>query len=232
MYLMYEMYNDYENELEQLRDYVEELKFQIHEYERVLSKKNSIIKKLKMEIAQLHGESIPFQPQERKLSDSKPKLTTQDVKIEVRPKKQSNLNSQAILKATNSPPPPTIHLTRPPQIQAPPIRTPQTEAPPIQPPRLHSPQVPVNHFDVPQNSNPPSQNLDDPFYQTSTPQDYTPKPSATYSSSTGILKRICPQCGAMGFAIKEVEDKNKIISYIPRRIYAKKKVCTKCFCEF
>ncbi|MFX1276541.1 MAG: hypothetical protein ACFFBP_06865 [Promethearchaeota archaeon] len=51
-------------------------------------------------------------------------------------------------------------------------------------------------------------------------------------TSKGTLKRICPHCGAMGFAIKEVDDKNKIISYVPRRIYAKKRVCTKCFYEF
>ncbi|MFX1572738.1 MAG: hypothetical protein ACFFB0_08315 [Promethearchaeota archaeon] len=47
-----------------------------------------------------------------------------------------------------------------------------------------------------------------------------------------INKRKCPNCGAMGFAIKEVDDKTKIISYVPRRIYAKKKVCTKCRFEF
>jgi hypothetical protein len=47
-----------------------------------------------------------------------------------------------------------------------------------------------------------------------------------------VNKRQCPKCGAMGFAIKEVDDKSKIISYIPRRIYAKKKVCTKCRHEF
>ena len=47
-----------------------------------------------------------------------------------------------------------------------------------------------------------------------------------------VNKRKCPECGAMGFAIKEVDEKTKIISYIPRRIYAKKKVCTKCRHEF
>ena len=45
-------------------------------------------------------------------------------------------------------------------------------------------------------------------------------------------KRECPNCGASGFAIKEVEDRSKIISYIPKPIYAKKKVCTKCGYEF
>ncbi len=45
-------------------------------------------------------------------------------------------------------------------------------------------------------------------------------------------KRKCPNCGAMGFSIKEVDDKTKIICYSPRRIYKKKKVCTKCRFEF
>ncbi len=45
-------------------------------------------------------------------------------------------------------------------------------------------------------------------------------------------KRKCPNCGATGFSIKEVDDKTRIITYIPRRIYMKKKVCTKCRFEF
>ncbi|NVM46183.1 MAG: hypothetical protein HWN79_14800 [Candidatus Lokiarchaeota archaeon] len=45
-------------------------------------------------------------------------------------------------------------------------------------------------------------------------------------------KRKCPNCGAMGFSIKEVDDKTKIICYSPRRIYMKKRVCTKCRFEF
>ncbi|MBY9006971.1 MAG: hypothetical protein KGD63_09440 [Candidatus Lokiarchaeota archaeon] len=54
----------------------------------------------------------------------------------------------------------------------------------------------------------------------------------TYSKQSSSYKRECPKCGAMGFAIKEFEDKNRIISYIPRRIYAMKRVCTKCSHEF
>jgi regulator of replication initiation timing len=44
--------------------------------------------------------------------------------------------------------------------------------------------------------------------------------------------RKCPNCGAQGFSIKEVDDKTNIICYAPRRIYKKKKVCTKCRFEF
>ena len=45
-------------------------------------------------------------------------------------------------------------------------------------------------------------------------------------------KRKCPNCGATGFSIKEVDDKTRILTYVPRRIYWKKKVCTKCRFEF
>jgi septal ring factor EnvC (AmiA/AmiB activator) len=56
----------------------------------------------------------------------------------------------------------------------------------------------------------------------------TPSPAATMGSG----RRLCPNCGASGFAIKEVEDKTKILSYIPKPQYAKKNVCTKCGFEF
>ena len=52
------------------------------------------------------------------------------------------------------------------------------------------------------------------------------------SAGIGSGRRICPNCGATGFAIKEVEDKSKILSYIPKPQYAKKSVCTKCGFEF
>lgn len=52
------------------------------------------------------------------------------------------------------------------------------------------------------------------------------------NTSNSTYKRKCPKCGAMGFAIKEVDDKMRLISYVPRRIYAKKRVCTKCRYEF
>ena len=71
------------------------------------------------------------------------------------------------------------------------------------------------------------------------PQSSTPPIIKHQLTSTSISeeearinKRKCPNCGAMGFAIKEVDDKNRILSYTPRRIYAKKRVCTKCRFEF
>ncbi|MFX1497021.1 MAG: hypothetical protein ACFFBH_05820 [Promethearchaeota archaeon] len=60
----------------------------------------------------------------------------------------------------------------------------------------------------------------------------TENPIVTTSADTSTHKRECPKCGASGFAIKEVEDKSRLLSYVPRRIYAKKRVCTKCFYEF
>ena len=53
-------------------------------------------------------------------------------------------------------------------------------------------------------------------------------------TDTSLIKNLrkCPNCGAQGFAIKEVDDKTRVICYAPRRIYMKKKVCTKCRLEF
>lgn len=66
---------------------------------------------------------------------------------------------------------------------------------------------------------------------TSTPTTLTPTTPTPRAIST-IMKRQCPNCGAYGFAIKEIDDKERLLSYIPRRIYAKKKHCTKCGYEF
>lgn len=63
------------------------------------------------------------------------------------------------------------------------------------------------------------------------PIPLTPAPSS-HVADQRIMKRQCPNCGAMGFAIREVDDKSKIISYTPRRIYAKKRACTKCRYEW
>jgi hypothetical protein len=43
-------------------------------------------------------------------------------------------------------------------------------------------------------------------------------------------RRICPNCGSHD--INEVIDKTKIISYIPKPMYAKKLVCRRCSTEF
>jgi hypothetical protein len=58
------------------------------------------------------------------------------------------------------------------------------------------------------------------------------KPTNNSIDDSRINKRVCPNCGAMGFAIREIDDKSKIISYSPRRMYAKKKACTKCRYEW
>jgi len=63
--------------------------------------------------------------------------------------------------------------------------------------------------------------------QTSTPASI-PSPSF----QTGTVRRVCPNCNASGFAVKDVEDRTRIISYIPKPIYARKLVCTKCGFEF
>jgi len=90
----------------------------------------------------------------------------------------------------------------------------------------------------------PQQQLSQPQQQLSPPQHTNQQidtirvpnqqiPLATSPSTNYISnKRKCPKCGAMGFAIKEVDDKTRLISYVPSRIYAKKRVCTKCRYEF
>ena len=43
-------------------------------------------------------------------------------------------------------------------------------------------------------------------------------------------RRICPNCGSHD--INEVLDKTRIVSYIPKPMFAKKYVCRKCAWEF
>jgi len=73
-----------------------------------------------------------------------------------------------------------------------------------------------------------------PKQQSVTPPSLSEKLEDSFSISddSRINKRVCPNCGAMGFAIREIDDKSKVISYTPRRIYAKKKACTKCRYEW
>jgi len=78
-----------------------------------------------------------------------------------------------------------------------------------------------------------SQPLNPPSYPSQLAQPTITPPLQSTSPLTPpvdvrVNKRQCPECGATGFAIREVDDKSRIISYVPRRIYAKKKVCTKC----
>jgi len=93
----------------------------------------------------------------------------------------------------------------------------------INAPRLNSP--PISSAPKP----PPNVNLGLKPPPTS---NYQPNQIESPSGSSTINKRKCPKCGAMGFDIKEFDDKTKIISYVPRRIYARKKVCIKCRYEF
>ena len=95
-----------------------------------------------------------------------------------------------------------------------------------------------------QQLSPPQQQLSPPQQQLNPPQhtnqqiDTIRVPNqqislaTSPSTSVSTNKRKCPKCGAMGFAIKEVKDKTRLISYVPTRIYAKKRVCTKCRYEF
>ena len=59
-------------------------------------------------------------------------------------------------------------------------------------------------------------------------------PSTFTSASTGdafaTSRIVCPHCGSSKLTI--VEDKSRIISYIPSPVYAKKNVCSQCGFEF
>ena len=99
---------------------------------------------------------------------------------------------------------------------------------------LNSLQPPPNLYMTPQSvpqtitTYPQSSSLDQP----SSPSGQYVSPPVPSGDVSVTLKRQCPQCRAYGFAIKEVDDRTNIISYIPRRMYAKKRVCTKCMHEF
>ena len=51
-------------------------------------------------------------------------------------------------------------------------------------------------------------------------------------ANVDLKKRECPRCGAIGPDINEMQDRSRIISYVPRRIYAKKFICKKCMQVF
>ncbi|MEE9378291.1 MAG: hypothetical protein V3V33_09680 [Candidatus Lokiarchaeia archaeon] len=82
---------------------------------------------------------------------------------------------------------------------------------------------------------PPPPPASEQYYAPPTPPPIPPtQPASSFSLSEDprINKRQCPNCGAVGFAIREVDDKTKVLSYSPRRMYAKKKACTKCRYEW
>ncbi len=56
------------------------------------------------------------------------------------------------------------------------------------------------------------------------------EPSAPIPSGGGSGRRVCPNCGSS--QLKEMEDRTRIVSYIPKPMYAKKFVCRKCSYEF
>ena len=59
------------------------------------------------------------------------------------------------------------------------------------------------------------------------------KPSESVGGFESEQRKICPKCGAVGYDIKVIEDKSKILSYIGNKpMYAKKSVCKKCGQEF
>ncbi|MFW9780771.1 MAG: hypothetical protein ACFFFB_00635 [Candidatus Heimdallarchaeota archaeon] len=92
------------------------------------------------------------------------------------------------------------------------------------------------NFEAPQNQQYEQSKTQSPYFNQQATQEpvirQTENPIVTTSANTSSHKRECPNCGAYGFAIKEVDDKSRLLSYVPRRIYAKKRVCTKCFYEF
>jgi len=110
---------------------------------------------------------------------------------------------------------------------------------PIPPQELNSPSHPnQGTFTPPPRPPSPPQHLSPPPTSQELFTPRTPPPmqysnqNTTNSEIERVNKRVCPQCGAMGFAIKEVDDRTRIISYNPQRIYAKKKSCTKCRYEW
>ena len=95
--------------------------------------------------------------------------------------------------------------------------------------RIQSPPSPqYQNYEAPQSQQYEQPQTQSPYYNQQTTQGpvirQTENPIVTTSADTLSHKRECPKCGAYGFAIKEVEDKSRLLSYVPRRIYAKKRV--------
>ena len=62
--------------------------------------------------------------------------------------------------------------------------------------------------------------------KSSAPSTFSSTSSDTYETS----RIVCPHCGSSKITV--VEDKSRIISYIPSPVYAKKNVCSQCGFEF
>ncbi|QEE15334.1 hypothetical protein DSAG12_01159 [Promethearchaeum syntrophicum] len=54
--------------------------------------------------------------------------------------------------------------------------------------------------------------------------------STTTDDAFGTARIVCPHCGSSKLTV--IEDKSRIISYIPAPVYAKKNVCSQCGFEF
>ncbi len=84
---------------------------------------------------------------------------------------------------------------------------------------------------IKQYSNQTKKSINQGTNQLLTPNQYVDQTS-TFIPGKSVNKRQCPQCAAIGSHIKEYDDKKRILSYVPRIIYAKKYVCIKCRYEF
>ena len=180
-----------------------------------------MINKLESQITDLFSEIHYYQALVTEKENTIIRLTTEN----------RYLKAQAQKTSSELTPPPSP----PQQLRAPSPPSQASYAPHTPSQQLHPPSYPSKESYTPPPSPPQQLSPPSPPSQAS----YTPSAPAQYeeqtitsSEDTRINKRVCPECGAMGFAIKEVDDRSRIISYTPRRIYAKKKSCTKCRYEW
>ena len=176
-----------------------------------------MLNRLETQITELFSEIHYYQALLTEKENTIIRLTTENRYLKA---KAENVSSEL-----TPPPTPPQQLVSP----SPPSETSYT--PPTRSQQLHPPSYPNEKSYTPPPSPPPQLKAPSPPSQAS----YTPSAPAQYeeqiftpSEDTRINKRVCPECGAMGFAIKEIDDRSRVISYNPQRIYAKKKVCTKC----
>ncbi|MBN1801641.1 MAG: hypothetical protein JW891_09065 [Candidatus Lokiarchaeota archaeon] len=217
---MYDMYKEYEDQIEKLQQKIQELQQKLKQHE-IYSKENDFKMKQLME----DNAKLNAQLRSKVVQGSKPiervDVPSYDVKVSVQ-QERHGASGQAPLPAIRATPSPA---QIPPQVPPPrPYSSPSSSPTnPSQTPQSTS-SISTTHSQSTQANNLSIDTQGQKVLHTA--------PIITQNMSTGTLTRICPNCGAMGFAIKEVEDKTQIISYVPQKIYAKKKVCTKCFLEF